>query len=548
MSQDPQAGLSILDWPNEAGFQTLHEQHDPTSLPITGSIPAYAAGVLYRTGPSSYKADNFSCSHWFDGFAQTYRFEIIAEEDGTTKVVYNSRRANDALIERARKSGKYGGITFGQRRDPCVGIFGKVMSVFRPGPSKEIADPGLVNVGVTIHPNMPGLPSPRPKGEKGHLPSTGVKILWTGTDSARLKSLHPQTLEPLSSTSQKALHPQLKGPLSGAHPQTDPVTGDVFNYNLDLGMYSTYRIFRTSASTGETEILATFAAKPAYIHSFFLSEDYVILAIWSSWYEKNGIKIPLEQNLLDAISPFSAQNKTHWYAIDRKHGNGVVAEFESPAAFSFHSINAWQEKNREGGTDILAELCEFDNLDVLHKFYYENLTSAGQNAVSFNAEKGASSSPHLSRYRLANIPSQRAKQGSGVQKATLELKIENLKVGELPTINGRFSTKEHRFVYGVVNRGYSSFLDGICKTDTKTGEAWFWDERGCTPGEAIFVADPKANEEDAGVLLSVVLDGRKVSDESSFLLCLDARSMKELGRAEVGGVVGFGFHGCHFKG
>jgi torulene dioxygenase len=42
------------------------------------------------------------------------------------KVMYNSRRANEALIKRAKKSGKYGGITFGQRRDPCVGIFGKV--------------------------------------------------------------------------------------------------------------------------------------------------------------------------------------------------------------------------------------------------------------------------------------------------------------------------------------------------------------------------------------------------------------------------------------
>jgi torulene dioxygenase len=41
--------------------------------------------------------------------------------------MYNSRRANDALIERLGKTGKYGSITFGQRRDPCVGIFGKVI-------------------------------------------------------------------------------------------------------------------------------------------------------------------------------------------------------------------------------------------------------------------------------------------------------------------------------------------------------------------------------------------------------------------------------------
>jgi torulene dioxygenase len=138
--------------------------------------------------------------------------------------------------------------------------------------------------------------------------------------------------------------------------------------------------------------------------------------------------------------------------------------------------------------------------------------------------------------------------GADVKEAVLELSVPKLKVGELPTINPRFVTREHRFVYGIVNRGYSSFLDGICKTDTKTGEAIYWDERGCTPGEAIFVADPQGKGEDEGVLLSVVLDGRKKGEESSFLLVLDAKTMREMGRAEVGGVVGFGFHGCHFKG
>jgi torulene dioxygenase len=238
------------------------------------------------------------------------------------------------------------------------------MSVFHPTPSKESEGPGLVNVTVTIHPNLPGLPQPTSKGEIGHssTTTTSIKTLWTASDINRYKALDPQTLEPLSTTSQKALHPQLKGPLSGAHSQTDRFTGDVFNYNLDLGLHATYRIFKTSSKTGKTEILATFPGKAAYIHSFFLSEDYVVLAVWSSWYEMNGLKIPIEQNLLDAISPFSSSNLTHWYVIDRRHGNGVIAEFESPAGFCFHSINTWQEVNKDGETDVLCELVEFENL------------------------------------------------------------------------------------------------------------------------------------------------------------------------------------------
>jgi torulene dioxygenase len=426
----------------------------------------------------------------------------------------------------------------------------KVMSIFRPASAIENNDPSLVNVSVTIKPNMPGLPPhPTSSREIGHSTTTGIKSLWAATDAARLKQLDPKTLSPLFTTTQASLHPLLKGPLSGAHSQTDSLTEDVFNYNLELGLHATYRIFRTSALTRETEILATFQAKAAYIHSFFLSEDYVILAIWSSRYEKNGLKIPIEQNLLDAIAPFSAEHLTHWYVIDRKHGQGLVTEFESPASFCFHTINAWQESNESGETDILAELVEFENLNVLHNFYYENLTSSGANAVSFHAEKGNSCIPRLVRYRLSNIPSLSLKRSShssaGIRKAVLELTVPKLKVGELPTINPKFVAKEHRYVYGIVNRGYSSFLDGICKTDTKTGEAIYWDERGCTPGEAIFVLNPKGESEDDGVLLSVVLDGRKVGEESSFLLVLDAKNLQELGRAEVNGVVGLGFHGVH---
>ncbi|KAL8687954.1 MAG: hypothetical protein Q9218_006016 [Villophora microphyllina] len=32
------------DWPNDAGFETFHEEKTPIELKVTGKIPAYAAG------------------------------------------------------------------------------------------------------------------------------------------------------------------------------------------------------------------------------------------------------------------------------------------------------------------------------------------------------------------------------------------------------------------------------------------------------------------------------------------------------------------------
>ena len=44
------------------------------------------------------------------------------------------------------------------------------------------------------------------------------------------------------------------------------------------------------------------------------------------------------------------------------------------------------------------------------------------------------------------------------------------------------------------------------------------------------------------MLLTVVLDGYR---SKSYLLVLDAKTMSPIGRADVDGVVGFGFHGVH---
>ena len=71
-----------------------------------------------------------------------------------------------------------------------------------------------------------------------------------------------------------------------------------------------------------------------------------------------------------------------------------------------------------------------------------------------------------------------------------------------------------------------------------------WSEDGSYPGEPVFVAPPKAQREDDGVLLSVVFDGRT---RSSFLLVLDASSLEELARAEVPHHIPFGIHGQYAR-
>jgi arginine utilization protein RocB len=57
------------------------------------------------------------------------------------------------------------------------------------------------------------------------------------------------------------------------------------------------------------------------------------------------------------------------------------------------------------------------------------------------------------------------------------------------------------------------------------------------------VQDPEATTEDAGILLSVVLDAKTAT---SFLLILDASTLTELARATAPHVITLGFHGGFF--
>jgi torulene dioxygenase len=522
-------------------FDANYEERSPIELAVTGNIPPYAAGVLYRTGPGKYKVDTedgdtFQLSHWFDGFSETHRFQLVAPDTAQSpmRVFYNSRFSTDYLIEEARKTGRLEKISFGQKRDPCKTVFQKVQTEFAP-------DPSSANIGVTLSINMPGLDGITPEGQeigKRWANSRGIKTLYAKTDSTSYKKLDPETLEPVGLATQKDLHPDLDGPLSASHARSDPVTGDVYNFNLAFGRASTYRVFHVSASTGKTTILATFDTTPAYIHSLFLSENHVILCVWNS--HVNPMELQ-HGSFLQAIRPFDASQPAKWYVVDRKKGQGLVATYESPSFFCFHTVNAWQEPSVSdiNGVDIVAELVKLDNTDTLHSLYYKNLLSSSSEAKAHTKAKKNTSRAEFARFRLPTIP---ASPNAEVKTAVVEWTSCKTFSPELPTMNPKLVTQRHRYTYAITARDESTFFDGIMKFDSETKEILQWNHHAQSPGEPIFVPNPEGSQEDDGVLLSVVLDGYT---GKSYLLCLDAHTLKELGRAHVNGPVGFGFHGQH---
>ncbi|KAJ8127582.1 hypothetical protein O1611_g6055 [Lasiodiplodia mahajangana] len=551
------------DWPNEAGFEGLTEVRGPVHLRVIGFIPSWARGSLYRTGPGGYNVENtpkgtFKSTHWFDGFAHTHRFDIVADPDnpdGSVQVWYSSRHQAKDYVDAIRKAGQVPGLSFGQRQDPCIGIFAKVMSVFRREEPKPT--PASANVCVTVHADLPGFISNSEQKRSGH---RGNKALYLATDASIVQEISSETLEPIGLARQHSLHPLLKGPLSSAHAQRDPETGDLFNFNIEMGFFATYRVFRTNASDGTTHILATISAfdlKPAYIHSFFLSPSFVILCVPSSHIGYMGISVPWKGNIVDAIQPFDRSKTCKWFVVDRRSGRGVVATFESPAGFFFHSINSFEERHESTGEiGIFCDVIEYDSIDIIRAFEMDVLlnTRARESAYVMDEQRIRNCLPRLARYKFRVHTNKPQKHHQRPLEKILEIKAPH--AGELPTINPSYSTKKHRYVYSLATCGASTMHDLIVKTDLLKSQTIFWNgPQGHTPGEAIFVPRPKQlrpggghtdedGYEDDGVLLSVVLDG---FGKTSYLVCLDAKTMKELGRAVCDWAIGHGFHGLHLE-
>lgn len=161
------------------------------------------------------------------------------------------------------------------------------------------------------------------------------------------------------------------------------------------------------------------------------------------------------------------------------------------------------------------------------------------------------------RFRLPSVSTSSSASSNKIAYAQVEFTLPPSESIELPTINPGNHHRPYRYAYGV-NNSYSSghgfkttFADRIIKLDmhyqnsnhttsTDTGGSKFWGIPGYTTSEPIFVPRPGGEDEDDGVVLSVVLDGTR---GKSMLIILSAKTMEECARAEMETVFPIGFHG-----
>ncbi|KAF2105588.1 carotenoid oxygenase, partial [Lophiotrema nucula] len=498
------------------GFYDTPETPQPVELEITGTIPSWVHGSLYRGAQAGWDAGNYTAEHWFDGFSRNHKFEIA-----NGKVTYRSRNSADELHDFVQETGRYPGSSFAG--DPCKVILGAFQSTFRDG-VKSAGNKTSRTVQVSFVKNFPGLDHN----------STNFGPLFTltaTTDSNVMNQIDTVTLEPIELFTYQATSRDYNDTsLTCAHPAIGS-DGQLFNYVLDVqNGPPTYKIFGINGGKGS--VLATITGvPPVYIHTLFSTENYLILNLWQAVLGKT--KSGKESyNLVDKIQPWNATQPSLMYVIDKK-GGGVVARYAGPTFFAFHEINTF-----ESNGDIYMDMPTFDS----HDWTLQGLRLAKLRTVP-NENANIDLPSVFTRFKLPNIAGGKAADGTIItQKATIDFQMSR-KDGnlEVPRINEKYQHKDYRYAYGIHLEKPGHFADSIVKIDIQSKSSKVWlPSTDHLVSEPVFIPRPGCDDEDDGVLLVTALCAQS---KLSKLVVLDAKTMTEVGRAGLPVVMGYGFHG-----
>lgn len=187
------------------------------------------------------------------------------------------------------------------------------------------------------------------------------------------------------------------------------MNGKCYNDNLAFCRSATYKVFCTDAATAATEVLATITGanvSPSYVHSFFLTENYVSPCIWTAHFASMGLATLRERNLLDDISPFNKNATTHWFVMDRRGIKGSTAAFHKRIDVLFPYNQVFEEKQANGSVDVLADPIEYPSLDVFHRLYHDNLVSNVKGARMYQPDDSSeldSTVASMARYRFSGL-------------------------------------------------------------------------------------------------------------------------------------------------
>lgn len=468
----------------------LQEELENIPLKTQGTVPSWLSGTLIRNGPITVTVNGQTNKHWFDGLAMLHAFSF---QDG--KVKYSNKFLRSNAYHAVFEKGSLNYLGFAV--DPCRSLFKKWLTFFMPH------HPEIQNANINV----------------AKLADEYVALFEVPLPVR----FDPKTLETLGVFDYQDMLPK-DNCWESAHPHHDNEHKRTLNYLIQFGRSSYYTLYSMEDRSSERKTLAEVPVEqPSYMHSFAVTENYIILT-----------EFPLVAKPLDFLiknQPFiknfswQPQRGTRFLVVSKKEGK-VVSEHVTEPFFAFHHANAFEKEGK-----IFLDIVTYNDASIV----------IGESFILADADKPPTNNYHsrLKRFSLS------------LDNGEIVSEILSGKSAEFPRINEKLDGKPYRYLYLAAfsdemreNKGLLN-SEGLYKINTETKEILTWSQEGCSAGEPVFIAAPDALKEDDGVVLALIIDH---IHHASFLLILDAKSFKEIGRTNAPHVIPPGLHGQYFKG
>jgi all-trans-8'-apo-beta-carotenal 15,15'-oxygenase len=434
---------------------------------IDGALPNELTGTLYRIGPGKHQVGNTMLHNIFDGDGMVSQFTL----DGRS-VRFRNRYVRTPHFEHGRRSDRI------RYRGVGTQIPGGPLANFLRLPAN------LANTNLARH-----------DGE--------LLALW------ELGKPHRLDLDTLETLGEQDFGGRLGylGAFS-AHPKWDPVTGEMFNFGLDLLPTPRIRCYRVSRAGALSELASVAMLDLVWNHDFALTPHHLVFVL--DPIQPNIRKVVLAtHSLIDSLD-FRAKNPTRFLLVPRNGGKPRIVEHE--ALLHFHLTNAYED-----GTDTVIDLVRYHDWD------------------EFRAGTNANGNPHLPDSRLM-----RYRISATGRVTEQELAPHSV---EFPQYDWRRSTRRHRYTYLTGRTSPEVAMHNtILKIDHHTGESDGFDFGPSSVGEPLFVPrTPKAGEDEGWLLLL----NHQLAEHRSQLVVLDAQNLSHgpLATAWLTHHIPWGFHG-----
>uniref|UniRef100_A0A4W3IN57 Beta-carotene oxygenase 1 n=1 Tax=Callorhinchus milii TaxID=7868 RepID=A0A4W3IN57_CALMI len=495
-----------------------------------GEIPKWLQGTLIRNGPGMHKIGDTVYNHWFDGMALLHSFTF---KDG--EIFYRSKYLRSDTYRSNMEANRIVVSEFGTMAypDPCKNIFAKAFS-YLSHTIPDFTDNCLINIIRC--------------GED----------LYASTETNYIRKIDLETLE----TNEKVDYRKYVAlNLATSHPHYD-TNGNTYNMGTSIGdkgktKYQIIKIPQSKPGDKEhacftnCEVICSIPSRsllrPSYFHSFGMTENYIVF-----------IEQPFKLDILKlATAYFRGVNwasclgwypndKTYIHLIDRETKKILSTKYYTDALVVYHHVNAYEEDGH-----VIFDIVAYNDNSLYDMFYLKILKL---DDAAFEKQGKTFSSPSCRRFviplqhdknvelgtnivTLENTTASALKEKDGYVYCKPEILFEGI---ELPRINYDYNGKKYRYIYASKVQ-WRPVPTKIIKCDILTKTCYEWREDHCWPAEPVFVRAPEAKEEDDGVLLSSIVSSDPKT--SSFLLVLDAKTFKELGRASVTADIHLDLHG-----